>query len=99
MSDFADTILREVADRILVNGESGVALLREWRGMTVKEVALAAGLTPQQVTAVENDPGDPEDALIEKLARGLRVTTDVVVAMYEQDDSNEAGAVWPANDR
>jgi DNA-binding XRE family transcriptional regulator len=99
MSDFTDMIPREVADRILVNGESGVALLREWRGMTVKELALAAGLTTQQITAVEKDPGDPEETLVEKLARGLRVATAVVVAMYEQDDSNEAGAVWPANDR
>jgi transcriptional regulator with XRE-family HTH domain len=98
MDEVADRVPEEVVYRILVNGESGLALLRDWRGLTVKELAIASGLTPMQIEAVEDDLGDPDDALIEQLARGLRVTPEVLVAMYGQDDSDEASGVRPAND-
>ena len=51
--------------------------------MTQKELAEAIGVTPQHISAIEQDKRDPSLSSLAKLAEELGVTTDYLVTGKE----------------
>ena len=70
-----ELIPAEMVDRILA-GENRVRVWREHRGMSVKALAEAAGVTPAYLSQVETGKRDGTVETYRKLATVLRVTLD-----------------------
>lgn len=67
-----------LVDRLLA-GENRVRVWREYRQLSVEELAVRAGLTPARVAELEADGSSDEGALTE-LARALDLDLDDLVA-------------------
>ena len=70
-----ELVPNEMVGRILA-GESRVRVWREHRGMSVKALAEAAGVTPAYLSQVETGKRDGTIETYRKLAAALRVTLD-----------------------
>jgi DNA-binding XRE family transcriptional regulator len=70
-----ELIPAEIVDRILA-GENRVRVWREHRGMSVKSLAEAAGVTPAYLSQVETGKRDGTIETYRKLAAVLRLTLD-----------------------
>ena len=69
----------ELVSRLL-DGENGVKVFREHHGMTVAELATAAGLDLAQVEAAEADVQTVPSPVLERLATALRLEVDDLTA-------------------
>lgn len=65
----------EFANRIL-DGENKVRVWREFRGMTVKDLAAAAGITAAYLSQIETGTRDGSVATFKKIAAALNVSID-----------------------
>ncbi len=72
-----ELIPAEIVDRILA-GENRVRVWREHRGMSIKTLAEAAGVTPAYLSQVETGKRDGTLETYRKLAAALRVTLDLL---------------------
>ncbi|MFL9828281.1 helix-turn-helix transcriptional regulator [Rhodoplanes sp. SY1] len=63
------------ANRIL-DGENKVRVWREFRGMTVKDLAAAAGITAAYLSQIETGTRDGSIATFKKIAAALKVSID-----------------------
>jgi DNA-binding XRE family transcriptional regulator len=70
-----ELIPAEIVNRILA-GENRVCVWREHRGMSPKDLAEAAGVTPAYLSQVETGKRDGTLDTCRKLVRALRVTLD-----------------------
>ncbi len=70
-----ELIPSEIVDRIL-GGENRVRVWREYRGLTVKALADAAGIAPAYLSQVETGKRDGTLDTYRKLAVALRLTLD-----------------------
>lgn len=68
----------EMVDRIL-DGENPIRVWREHRGLTVKALAEAAGITPAYLSQLETGKRDGTVATVKKLADALGVSVDDLV--------------------
>jgi DNA-binding XRE family transcriptional regulator len=73
-----EAIPAEYVYRIL-DGENPVAVWREYRGLTAKALAEAAGLTQAYLSQIETGKRDGTVGTMKKLADALKVTIDDLV--------------------
>lgn len=72
-----ETFPVEVAERLL-NGVSPVRVLREHRGMTAADLAVAAGVSVQDLTLIETGESDAAPAVMAQIAAALRVVRELL---------------------
>lgn len=70
-----EVIPSEMVDRILA-GESKVRVWREYRGLSVSALAMAAGLSQPYVSQIENGLRGAKSETFAALAKALRVDVD-----------------------
>jgi transcriptional regulator with XRE-family HTH domain len=77
----------------LIAGEHPVRVWREYRGMTLQQLADACGVTNPAISQVEQGRRQPSLALLRAMARALRVGLDDLVPLEKkvEIDSSEAG--------
>ncbi len=63
----------------LLDGENPVMVWREFRGMTLKQLAEAAGITAPYLSQIEGGKRDGTVGTMKKLATALRVQIDDLV--------------------
>jgi DNA-binding XRE family transcriptional regulator len=68
----------DVVDRILA-GENKVAIWREYRGLTARELAEKAGITQAYLSQIESGKRDGTIGTMKKIAEALSVTIDELV--------------------
>jgi DNA-binding XRE family transcriptional regulator len=74
-----DVVLpKAVADR-LANGENAIRVIREWRNMIQGELAVAAGISQNYMSEIENGRRKGPAELQKKLARALGVPLDLLI--------------------
>jgi len=69
----------EVVNR-LVAGENPVRVVREWRGLTQKELALGAGVTQGFLSGLEAGEKEPRIVTLKAIAQTLGVAIDDLLA-------------------
>ncbi|WP_075996051.1 helix-turn-helix transcriptional regulator [Salaquimonas pukyongi] len=74
-----ELIPAETANRIL-NGESPLAVFREWRGYNQSSLAKASGVNRVQIADIEAGRSSGSVATLKKLADALQVSIDDLVA-------------------
>ena len=60
----------------MLDGENKIRVWREYRGLTVKALAEAAGVTPAYLSQIETGAREGTLATLKKLSAALRVTID-----------------------
>jgi DNA-binding XRE family transcriptional regulator len=70
-----ELIPAEYVNRML-DGENKIRVWREYRGLTVKALAEAAGVTPAYLSQIENGAREGTLATLKKLSAALRVIID-----------------------
>jgi DNA-binding XRE family transcriptional regulator len=70
-----ELIPAEYVNRML-DGENKIRVWREYRGLTVKVLAEAAGVTPAYLSQIETGAREGTLATLKKLSAALRVTID-----------------------
>ena len=70
-----ELIPAEYVNRML-DGENKIRVWREYRGLTVKALAEAAGVTPAYLSQIETGAREGTLATLKKLSAALRVTID-----------------------
>jgi len=60
----------------MLDGENKIRVWREYRGLTVKALAEAAGITPAYLSQIETGAREGTLATLKKLSAALRVTID-----------------------
>ena len=73
-----ELIPAEYVNRML-DGENKIRVWREYRGLTVKALAEAAGVTPAYLSQIETGAREGTLATLKKLSAALRVTIDDIV--------------------
>ncbi|MEX6506907.1 helix-turn-helix domain-containing protein [Jiella sp. M17.18] len=68
----------EMVDRIL-EGEPKIKVWREYRGMTVGELASAAGVDQSELSAFEPRPQEAPRPALERIAKALRVDLEDLI--------------------
>ncbi|WP_417790726.1 helix-turn-helix domain-containing protein [Terasakiella pusilla] len=68
----------EVIDR-LIEGETPIKVIREWRGLTLQSVAGQAEVPLSVVSGIEEGTEDPRLGTLRKLAEVLKVDVDDLV--------------------
>ena len=63
----------------MIDGESKIRVWREYRGLTVKALAKAAGVTPAYLSQIETGAREGTLATLKKLSAALRVAIDDIV--------------------
>jgi DNA-binding XRE family transcriptional regulator len=63
----------------MLDGENRVTVWREYRGLSGKELAEAAGITPGYLSHIESGKRDGTVGTMKKIAEALRVTIDDLV--------------------
>lgn len=69
---------KSVVDR-LTEGENAVRVIREWRGMKQGELAVAAGISQNYLSEIENGRRKGPAELQKKFARALGVPVDLLI--------------------
>ena len=69
---------KSVADR-LADGGNAVRVIREWRGMTQGELAVAVGISQNYLSEIETGRRKGPAELQKKIARALRVPMDLLI--------------------
>jgi transcriptional regulator with XRE-family HTH domain len=60
---------------------------RQARGMTQEQLATASGIKQSHISRLENDDiKDIKGVTLRRLARALRVTTDELLGMHEEEE-------------
>ena len=72
-----EPIPSDIAERIFA-GESPIRVLRQWRGLKVKELAEGAGISPSYLSEIEHGKGAGVTTLL-AIARELAVGIDLIV--------------------
>ena len=73
-----DSIPGEVADRML-DGENAVLALRAWRGLTLRQLAQACGVTTAHVSQVEKGKRSMSTQMLKKMAAALGVDAELLL--------------------
>jgi len=60
----------------MIDGENKIRVWREYRGLTVKALAEAAGVTPAYLSQIETGAREGTIETLKKLSAALRVTID-----------------------
>jgi DNA-binding XRE family transcriptional regulator len=60
----------------MIDGENKIRVWREYRGLTVKALAEAAGVTPAYLSQIETGVREGTIETLKKLSAALRVTID-----------------------
>jgi len=60
----------------MIDGENKIRVWREYRGLTIKALAEAAGVTPAYLSQIETGAREGTLATLKKLSAALRVTID-----------------------
>lgn len=68
----------DLVDRLLA-GDNPVRVLREYRGMTLQQVADACGVTNAHVSQVERGKRSMSTELLKKMAKALRVDVEMLL--------------------
>ncbi|MDD1536233.1 MULTISPECIES: helix-turn-helix transcriptional regulator [unclassified Bradyrhizobium] len=69
---------KAVVDR-LADGENAIRVIREWRGMIQGELAIAAGISQNYLSEIENGRRKGPAELQKKFARALGVPIDLLI--------------------
>lgn len=69
---------KSVVDR-LTEGENAVRVIREWRGMIQGKLAVAAGISQNYLSEIENGRRKGPAELQKKFARALGVPVDLLI--------------------
>lgn len=69
---------KSIVDR-LTEGENAVRVIREWRGMIQGELAVAAGISQNYLSEIENGRRKGPAELQKKFARALGVPVDLLI--------------------
>jgi len=72
------TLPKAVVDR-LADGENAIRVVREWRGMIQGELAVAAGISQNYLSEIENGRRKGPAELQKKFARALGVPVDLLI--------------------
>ena len=72
------TLPKAVVDR-LADGENAIRVVREWRGMIQGELAVAAGISQNYLSEIENGRRKGPAELQKKFARALGVPFDLLI--------------------
>lgn len=72
------TLPKAVVDR-LADGENAIRVVREWRGMIQGELAVAAGISQNYLSEIENGRRKGPAELRKKFARALGVPVDLLI--------------------
>lgn len=67
-----------VADRI-ADGENAIKVLREWRGMTQRELALNAGISQNYLSMMERGEREGRTDTRKSIAEALNVPLDLLI--------------------
>jgi DNA-binding XRE family transcriptional regulator len=79
IADGREVVLpKGVVDRIAA-GENRIKVLREWRGLIQGELAAAAGIAQNYLSAIETGARKGRAELLAKIARRLSVPLDLLV--------------------
>ena len=73
----APIIPRRVVHRI-ANGENALRALREWRGMTLRDLSVKTGIGQSDPSYMENGRRRATTAELEKIADALKVPVDLL---------------------
>lgn len=73
-----ETFPAEVVDRLLAD-ENAVRVLREHRGLTLKQVAEACGVTSSHISQIEKGKRSMSTEVLKKLAEVLRVDVELLL--------------------
>ena len=68
----------EVADKMM-DGKSGIAAWREYRGWTQKELARRLGVTQAAVARLEKPGSNPRRSTLQKLAKALKCPPEALI--------------------
>ena len=60
----------------MIDGENKIRVWREYRGLTIKALAEAAGVTPAYLSQIETGAREGTIETLKKLSAALRVTID-----------------------
>ena len=74
---------RYLAKRNMESLGNNIRRIRKQLGLTQEELALHVGVTPQAVSRWENGTGMPDISLVVPLAKTLRVSTDALFGVNE----------------
>lgn len=74
-----ELIPSEIVDRLLFSDESPVRVWRDHRGLTVKELAEAAGISASYLSQIETGSREGTLETMARIARALRVDLDDLV--------------------
>ena len=72
-----EPIPSDIAERIFA-GESPIRVLRQWRGLKVKELAEGAGISPSYLAEIEHGKRGSVTAML-AIAKELAVSIDLIV--------------------
>ena len=75
-----DVPLPEAVWEKLEAGESPIAVIRAWRGITQTQLSQLAGLTQGYISQIEARRKHPTTENLVKIARALSVPTDLLIA-------------------
>ncbi|SMD03518.1 helix-turn-helix transcriptional regulator [Rhizobium sp. RU36D] len=74
----------------MVDGESPVRVWREFRGLSAKDLAAAAGISPAYLSEIESRKKEGSVSVLKKIAKALKVDIEDLIAWG--GDEAEAGA-------
>jgi DNA-binding XRE family transcriptional regulator len=74
-----DVVLPKAVSDRLANGENAIRVIREWRNMIQGELAVAAGISQNYMSEIENGRRKGPAELQKKLARALGVPLDLLI--------------------
>ncbi len=72
-----EPIPSEIAERIFA-GEAPIRVCREWRGLTVKELAQKSGISPSYLSEIEHGKRGSVTAML-AIAKELDISIDLIV--------------------
>jgi DNA-binding XRE family transcriptional regulator len=73
-----------------MNGEHPIRVYRKYRGMTMTELAKAAGISQPHLSDIENGKKTGSVDVLKRIAVALKVDLDDLVIWSQEDDWQEA---------
>jgi DNA-binding XRE family transcriptional regulator len=68
----------EVTNRILSDGDHPIRVFRDWRGLTVRQLGQAVGVSHAYISQIETGKRQGTFELMIKIARALRIDLDAL---------------------